>query len=306
MENVTECHKRENFKGFSEWLGFLRSLGYQNFYYDMDAKKYGIPQSRNRCFMVSILGSNNEYYFPQETGLFHVVQEYLEDNVSEDHYVKDETAKELLDNLEDDVVVVDDTYGFGEDKPRTYSYICPTLRAAHADLKCVVCAMRGRPIDNPSSRESGQPTKQRLEPNLSGSTNAITTVQKDNLLIVYDDYNSNVRKDQSTVGTITTTIGNSAIRNGQKLIDKKHKRLRKFTTKETWRLFGFQDKDIEAAEKVTAKTALYNQAGNSICVNCLIAVFGQLFSGKENYYKEFAKRLNFDCYEPLGVRYEQD
>lgn len=39
--------------------------------------------------------------------------------------------------------------------------------------------------------------------------------------IVYDDYNSNIRKDQDTIGTITTNIGNDAIRNGYKLITTK-------------------------------------------------------------------------------------
>ena len=49
------------------------------------------------------------------------------------------------------------------------------------DFICV--AMRGRNPDNPSDRTSGSPTEQRLEPNLNGKTNTITTVQKDNLII---------------------------------------------------------------------------------------------------------------------------
>ena len=39
--------------------------------------------------------------------------------------------------------------------------------------------------------------------------------------IIYDDYNSSIRKDQDTIGTITTNIGNDAIRNGYKLITSK-------------------------------------------------------------------------------------
>ena len=49
------------------------------------------------------------------------------------------------------------------------------------DFICV--AMRGRNPDNPSDRTSGSPTQQRLEPNLNGKTNTITTVQKDNLVL---------------------------------------------------------------------------------------------------------------------------
>lgn len=49
------------------------------------------------------------------------------------------------------------------------------------DLVCV--AMRGRNPDNPSDRTTGAPTEQRLEPNLSGKTNCLTSVQKDNLVL---------------------------------------------------------------------------------------------------------------------------
>lgn len=38
-------------------------------------------------------------------------------------------------------------------------------------------------------------------------------------VIIYDDYNCNVRADQTTIGTITSTIGHSALRNSYKLIE---------------------------------------------------------------------------------------
>lgn len=49
------------------------------------------------------------------------------------------------------------------------------------DLICV--AQRGRNPDNPTSRKVGLPTEQRLEPNLSGKTNCLSTVAKDNLIL---------------------------------------------------------------------------------------------------------------------------
>ena len=38
-------------------------------------------------------------------------------------------------------------------------------------------------------------------------------------IVVYDDYNSNVRTDSNTIGTITTNIGSRALRNAYKLIE---------------------------------------------------------------------------------------
>ena len=52
---------------------------------------------------------------------------------------------------------------------------------ARKDNMCIV-AMRGRNPDNPSDRTVGSPTEQRLEVNTQGTSNCLTSVQKDNLL----------------------------------------------------------------------------------------------------------------------------
>ena len=39
------------------------------------------------------------------------------------------------------------------------------------------------------------------------------------IVIAYDDYNSNIPEDPSIIGSITTTIGHSALRNGWKIIE---------------------------------------------------------------------------------------
>ena len=53
---------------------------------------------------------------------------------------------------------------------------------SHKDNMCIV-AMRGRNPDNPSDRAAGNPTEQRLEVNMQGTSNCLTSVQKDNLVI---------------------------------------------------------------------------------------------------------------------------
>lgn len=54
-------------------------------------------------------------------------------------------------------------------------------------------------------------------------------------------------------------------------------RIRKLTPKECWRLMGFYDEDYDAASKVVSKSQLYKQAGNSIVVNVLEAIFKEFF-----------------------------
>lgn len=55
MENVPAVHGTKNKADFDKWLDCLKELGYKNFWQDLNAKNYGIPQNRQRCFMLSYL-----------------------------------------------------------------------------------------------------------------------------------------------------------------------------------------------------------------------------------------------------------
>ena len=66
MENVPQVHSKKNIDNFEKWQNFLTSLGYKNYWQDLNAKDYGIPQNRNRCFMISILNSEGIYSFPKK------------------------------------------------------------------------------------------------------------------------------------------------------------------------------------------------------------------------------------------------
>ena len=68
MENVPQVHSLENMKDFHKWQVRLEELGYKNYWQDLIATDYGIPQTRNRCFMVSILGDYS-YTFPPKQKL---------------------------------------------------------------------------------------------------------------------------------------------------------------------------------------------------------------------------------------------
>lgn len=60
--------------------------------------------------------------------------------------------------------------------------------------------------------------------------------------------------------------------------------IRKLTPKECFRLMNFSDEDFEKAKAVNSNSQLYKQAGNSIVVACLIAIFSQLgIQGKKRW-----------------------
>lgn len=67
-------------------------------------------------------------------------------------------------------------------------------------------------------------------------------------------------------------------------------RIRKLTPRECFRLMDMKDEDFDKAAAVNSNTQLYKEAGNSIVVNVLVAILGQLFEGKENVYKEILEK----------------
>lgn len=98
MENVPAIHSSKNIKDFEQWLAFLESIGYTNFWQDLNAADFGIPQSRNRTFCVSLLG-NYDYKFPEPIELKATMRDYLDAKVDDKYYIKSDRAKKLIDQL---------------------------------------------------------------------------------------------------------------------------------------------------------------------------------------------------------------
>ena len=97
MENVPQVIGKKNIKDFQLWRSKLESLGYSNYVQLMNAKDYGIPQNRNRCFMVSILGDYH-YTFPKKKKLELRLKDLLEDKVDEKYYLSDDMVRFFIAN----------------------------------------------------------------------------------------------------------------------------------------------------------------------------------------------------------------
>lgn len=162
---------------------------------------------------------------------------------------------------------------------------------AHKDNMCIV-AMRGRNPDNPSDRTVGSPTEKRLEANTQGTSNCLTSVQKDNMVLVkqatkqgYAECeiggvadlsfpDSDTRRGRvQECGNICHTI---MARNQELCRIETQYRIRKLTPRECGRLMGVSDEDIDKMAAVNSNTQLYKQFGNSIVVDVMSAMFRNL------------------------------
>ena len=97
MENVTQVHGANNDIHFKEWQLRLEEMGYKNYWQDLTATDFGIPQTRNRTFMISILG-DYVYNFPKPTELKLRLKDLLENNVDEKYYLSDKMMEYVSAN----------------------------------------------------------------------------------------------------------------------------------------------------------------------------------------------------------------
>ena len=186
MENVKALTFKK-FKPYLEkWLDYLKDLGYTNFAKVLNAKNYGVPQNRERIFVVSILGEA-EYSFPEGFELDKRLKDILEKDVDESFYLKEGIINTFVRRTIE-----------AKAKGNGFAFILRDGEDIAAVVKCragsqiddnfikepvnpITCAMRGRNPDNPSDRNPGIELEQRLE--LGGDiANCITTVQKDSLV----------------------------------------------------------------------------------------------------------------------------
>lgn len=334
-ENVKNLTGKRFKKEFEIVLTSLEQAGYNNYWQVLNGKDYGIPQNRERVFIVSIRKDidNGMFKFPKPLELKLRLKDMLEDEVDEKFYLSDEYMDRFLkSNLEmkGDIHILGTTVGEGKGTNSRHwvhdtEGIVGTLSATDYKQPKQILEPKIQRIGNIYGNQFGTGyagnvwDKEGLSPSLmtaqGGGRQPMIMVKEatkkgyaaaaagdsinleqpnsktrrgrvgkqvaqtlttscNQSVVVYDDYNSRIRKDQDSIGTINTNIGNSSSRTGYKLIEN-NLRIRKLTPKECWRLMGFDDEDFYKVKGVS-NTQLYKQAGNSIVVDVLVYLFKEL------------------------------
>ena len=216
MENVPNVLSLKNSADFCEWCRFLEGLGYTNKYAILNAKDFGIPQNRKRCYMLSWLG-DFYYDFPEKIPMKPFI-DFLDFN--EDYIIKPEKLTKTQKNC--------------------------IKRIANETLSKTI-------------RSGGLKSRDRHE----WAVYSVELRQSENFIKSKSLWMKNLSK------TICVKHLNSYTIDGKIYFD--------YSPVECWRLMGFSDNDYRKAEKVCSKTRLYKQAGNSIVVDVLMAIFKKLF-----------------------------
>ncbi len=243
LENVKNLVGKKFIKDFERWISFLNSLGYYSNWEVLNAKDYGIPQNRERVFVVSSL-ENIHYNFPKQVELKSKMKDLLEEKVDDKYYLSEKLLKCFSD--------IKNRNGFirGEKfNPRKLED-CNTAFA-------ITTRAGSRPTDN-------------------------FIIQLGNLK------NTESFGGNPQTGRVYSPDGISPCLNTMqggglepKILQSEDYKIRKLTPLECWRLMGFSDNDYYATKSVgTSNAQLYKQAGNSIVVTVLEAIFRNLFLKK--------------------------
>ena len=240
MENVKNLVGKQFKPCFDKWLEKLDELGYNNYWKILNAKDFGVPQNRERVFVVSILKEYDTegFTFPEPFELETRLKDLLEDEVPESYYLEQKTIDKIVNS------------NFHSERDRIMKGdVCYTLRAR--DYKDPICVKE-------------DPKVMQVANYLEGEGNYWKNPN-----------NGRIYSGEGLAPTLNCMEGGN--RQPKVWLDGEQVRVRKLTERECWRLMGFSDEDVDKVKAVgISKSQMYKQAGNSIVVDVLYHIFSRL------------------------------
>lgn len=324
MENVKALVSKKFKPTFDKWCEWLEVQGYTNYWQVLNAKDYGVPQNRERVFMISILGVHNPYRFPGKQELHIRLKDVLDKEVDSKFYLKEDKIAQFLKNVDSKIDLNKKRLGTvhkNNDMTRSTRDIvfndlfnAPCLTATmYKDAPKILESLVNEPkVINPlkDKTENGWHFEQNVYDD-NGITRAIKAgggsgnipkviynsqdakpkliggIGKKNFGKQYRQGDRVYDADEIAMCLTSSPVGNAG--GNSYLYKTGNLIIRKLTPKECWRLMGFDDSDFEKAEQVNSNTQLYKQAGNSIVVNCLEGIFYELLKNTE--YMEVEREI---------------
>ena len=259
---VGKQFKETTFKLFTDELD---EYGYNVYWKVLNAKDYGIPQNRERVYLIFIKKDldNGKFKFPEPFDNGIRLKDILEDVVDEKYYL----SKDIQDRFK----LIDETFTkniVGTTKPefRTIGQM-DLVYQKDSVIGALVATDYKQPkqiLDNdvktvtiPQATKKGY-----IECEIGGVAD-----------LSYPESKTRRGRVQEN-GQICPTI--TATETGVCRIESPI-RIRKLTPKVCFRLMGFSDENFEAAEKMVSNSQLYKQAGNSIVVDVLYYILAELY-----------------------------
>ena len=262
-ENVKNLVSKKFNAQFQIVLESLEAAGYNNYWQVLNAKDYGVPQNRERVFIVSIRKDidTGEFKFPKSFELELRLKDLLESEVDEKYYLK---------GLKD--FFIKNSFDM-ESKGNGFRF-SPHVKQ-NSNCAKTITTNAGSRMDDNFILDGVDSNEEFFK---FDTTNKLLSKESTDKCLQVADLN-HYKNDQmnrvySPEGIAPTQVVKSGGGRETKITD--NLRIRKLTPLECWRLMGFDDEDFYKAEKVNSNTQLYKQAGNSIVVDVLEYLFKEI------------------------------
>jgi DNA (cytosine-5)-methyltransferase 1 len=252
FENVRGLLSDANGRTFQIWLDMLggKSINgnpvifpredatpYHIYYQVLNAKHYGVPQNRERVFIVGIRDdADNHFRFPKKQHLTKRLKDVLEDNVDQKYFLSEKMVKYFTDNQK------------GKGSGRATDF----LTGDENNSNCLLATYYKQPKDG-------------IYLKVKSATKSGYEIATDQDSINFSVPNSETRRGRVGKG-VAQTLDTAC---NQGIIDGK---IRRLTPRECFRLMDFPD----TFKWTVSDTQAYKQAGNSIVVNVLAEILNKL------------------------------
>lgn len=283
MENVKALTSKKFTPYLKMWLNYLSELGYSNYTQVLNAKDYGVPQNRERVFVVSVLGDEC-YEFPKPFKLELRLKDILEKDVDDGYYL----SEKMIDCFTRRTKIAKEKGNGFRFSPTDGNCIAKAITtcAGNRTDDNFICKPLNTDKDGLCKTIKAQyyknSTKNFLEKGAFGATGVISCDMRGRNLGYHSDRTSEIPTEQlvdigGNVANYVTTLRNDNLVDEPKILANDY-RIRKLTPRECFRLMGVLDIDIDKIQAAgISKTQQYKMAGNSIVVDVLYHIFRKLF-----------------------------
>lgn len=204
---------------------------------------------------------------PKDKGI--LLRDILQSNVADKYYLTDKAIDRL-----NKAQLIGIKAKVDPEKSGTITIKNQSGQLAIDNSTTLIVASRGRNLENSKSRESGLETEQHLEPRFDGKTNCLTSVQKDNLVMLNERQKANHKNEDEKANTFLSTSWKGSQANGMTLVGTT--KIRRLTPTECERLQTVPDGYTDCV----SDTQRYRMLGNGWTVD-VIAHFFVFLKGEE-------------------------
>lgn len=264
LENVKGLLNHENGVTFETIISTLDELGYNVEWQVLNSKNFGVPQNRERVFIIGHLRREHT------RRIFPIGRANREFDF--------EPKIKIVGNTKNPNGTSQGTGSVVYDSNGLVGTLCARDYKEPKQVAIPVLTP-----DRVNKRQNGRRLKKNGEPMFT-----LTAQDRHGILIkeatkkgyaeatVGDSVNLSHPNSKTRRGRVGNQIANTLLTGESQGVVEPDFRIRKLTPKECWRLQGFPDWAFDKAQEVNSNSQLYKQAGNSVTVNVIAAIAKEL------------------------------